>query len=180
MAICLPHEAASSVACRCAFILIGLICNKIGRCRLIKKCQEIGQSIGRPLHKTADEIIRKAKEGNLKVQCSKTECTFGREHKQNVQNSIGYMISKNKQPFSLMQDLVDLQEANGITLGSVLQSRKSCGDICKLIRRRNVKSLVTHIIENDSKIGVFIEESTTHSKITSVKILVLRTFRVKC
>ncbi len=37
---CLPHEAASRVACRCACILIGLICSPIGRCRLIKKIKK--------------------------------------------------------------------------------------------------------------------------------------------
>ncbi len=58
MAICLPHEEASRVACRRACILIGLIFSTIGRCRLIKKFQKsFGifkrsikiRSIGRPL-----------------------------------------------------------------------------------------------------------------------------------
>ncbi len=40
MAICLPHEAASRVACRRACILICLICNTLGLCRFIKKYQK--------------------------------------------------------------------------------------------------------------------------------------------
>ncbi len=40
MTICLPHEAASRVACRRACILIGLICSTIGRYRLMKKWQK--------------------------------------------------------------------------------------------------------------------------------------------
>ncbi len=45
MAICLPHEAASRVACRCACILISLICSTISRCRLIKKCLKSSSSL---------------------------------------------------------------------------------------------------------------------------------------
>ncbi len=50
MAICLPHDAVSRVACRRACKLISLIFSTIGWCRLIKKWQKSpGRSIGRPL-----------------------------------------------------------------------------------------------------------------------------------
>ncbi len=60
MAICLPHEAASRVACRHTCILIGLICSTIGRCRLTKKMPKLadwsaGRLIGWPL---SNSLIR--------------------------------------------------------------------------------------------------------------------------
>ncbi len=62
MAICLPHEAVSCVACRRACILIGLLCSPIDRCRLIKKSADwsAGQSIGRPLGTTGLQRAQKS------------------------------------------------------------------------------------------------------------------------
>lgn len=120
--------------------------------------KKIWQHKGSHGHKTVDEIIRKAKEGNLESSVQRHNAHL--EENTNKTFRTAYMISKNQQSFSLMEDFVDLHEANGITLGGVLQSRKSCGDICEFIREEKRKRL-THIIENYSKIGVLIEESTT-------------------
>lgn len=133
--------------------------------------KKIWQHKGSYGHKTAVEIVKKSKEGNLESSIQRQNA-----HLEDNTNKIfrtAYMISKNQQPFSLMEDLVDLQEANGITLGGVLQSRKSCGDICEFIGEEMRKRLVTHIIKNDSKMGVLIDESTTASHLT-VLIVCLR------
>ncbi len=56
--ICLLHWVASHVACRCACILIGLICSTIGRYGLIKKCQK--SSIDRATSRHNNTILLRA------------------------------------------------------------------------------------------------------------------------
>jgi hypothetical protein len=60
--------------------------------------------------------------------------------------------------------LTDLQEANGLEMGHILQSNHACRDICHLIVSEMQKNLVKYIIENNLKVGFMIDESTTISK----------------
>jgi hypothetical protein len=65
---------------------------------------------------------------------------------------------------TVLPALIDLQEANGLEMGHILQSNHALTDICHLIVSKMQKNLVKYIIENNLKVGFMIDESTTISK----------------
>jgi hypothetical protein len=70
---------------------------------------------------------------------------------------------------------VDLQVLNGISLGKILHSDKTCAAIASHIATEMKKNICKDIISTKKKISVLIDESTTLSKRT-VLIVVLRVF----
>ncbi|XP_069494929.1 E3 SUMO-protein ligase KIAA1586-like [Ambystoma mexicanum] len=83
-----------------------------------------------------------------------------------------YKIGKHERPFTDLPLDVDVQRMNGVDLGRVLHSDHSCADIIEHIATTMRAKLVHHILQNESKISVLIDESTTFSKLTTLIICI--------
>lgn len=85
-----------------------------------------------------------------------------------------YKIGKHGRPFKDMRIDVMLQELNGVNMGRVLHSDKTCADIIDHIATEMRKKMVDGIIVNRKKVCLLIDESTTISGKT-VLVVCLRT-----
>lgn len=81
-----------------------------------------------------------------------------------------YFIAKNQRPYVDMPKLVDLKVLNGVNMGRVLQTNKSCANVVDHIANEMRIKISKHIIENDRKICIIIDESTTLSKKTMLVV----------
>lgn len=81
-----------------------------------------------------------------------------------------YSIAKNQRPYVDMPKLVDLQIMNGLSMGRVLQTNKSCSTIIDHICFEMRKKLCSDLLENKRKICIIVDESTTLSQKTMLVI----------
>jgi len=73
-------------------------------------------------------------------------------------------------PFSDHDDLIKLQEINGVNLGKILHSRYSATNIINHISNIMRKQLITRIITLNSKLSILIDESTSLSNKTTLVV----------
>jgi len=87
-----------------------------------------------------------------------------------------YCIAINQRPFSDHPKLIDLQiyNGNGLNMGRILQSDKSCSNIVDHIAIEMRKKVCSEIIQQQKKLCVIVDESTTLSKKTML-VICLRT-----
>lgn len=85
-----------------------------------------------------------------------------------------YFIAKNQRPFSDHPKLIDLQIYNGLNMGRILHSDKSCSNIIDQIAIEMRKKVCSEIIHQQRKLCVIVDESTTLSKKTML-VICLRT-----
>ncbi|CAI6367147.1 unnamed protein product [Macrosiphum euphorbiae] len=83
-----------------------------------------------------------------------------------------YYIAKYNRPFDDHFKLIELQKANGISLGSILHSRYSATTIIDHIATKMREQLVKNIIDCSAKLSVLIDESTTLSSKTSMVVYI--------
>lgn len=86
-----------------------------------------------------------------------------------------YKIAKNQRPFTDLPVDIDLQVSNGLPMGNILHSDKTCHDIATHIAFEMKSTICKNIIENKKKISILIDESTTLSK-KSTLVVVIRTY----
>ena len=79
-----------------------------------------------------------------------------------------YYLAKNDRPFTDHQELLELQEANGLSLGHGLKSRYSATEIVQHIAKQIRIKVCIKIIGVGGKISVLIDESTTLSTKTTL------------
>ena len=75
-----------------------------------------------------------------------------------------YECAKSQLSLSEHARLVELQECNGLNLGSMLFSYHSCENIISHIADEMRKQLVNYIVKNDCVFSKMIDESTTVSQ----------------
>lgn len=86
-----------------------------------------------------------------------------------------YRIVKYQRPFVDFPVDIDLQKLNGLSLGNILHSDKTCCSIAVHISSEMKKKICYEIISSQKKISVLIDESTALSR-SSALVVVLRTF----
>ncbi|XP_058841147.1 E3 SUMO-protein ligase KIAA1586-like [Acipenser ruthenus] len=74
--------------------------------------------------------------------------------------STAYYLAKQNRPYSDHQALLELQEINGVNVGTGLHSRYSATQIINHVSDEMVKKACERIIHIDGKIAVLIDEST--------------------
>jgi len=84
-----------------------------------------------------------------------------------------YLISKNQRPYTDIPKLVDLQVINGVDLGRILQTNVSCTQIIDHIAFEMRKKLAKCITENETKLCILVDASTTLSQ-KSMLVVCLR------
>lgn len=123
-------------------------------------------------HLRTEEVIEKSKHDIIpehieklsKIDTETTEKIF----------RTAYCIAKNQRPYSDLPKLIDLQIYNGLEMGRILQTDKSCSSIVDHIAIEMRKTICKDIIEFQRKICVIVDESTTLSKKTML-VICLRT-----
>lgn len=88
---------------------------------------------------------------------------------------IAYYIAMQIRPFSNDDDLIKLQEINGVHLGKIFNSRYSATNIINHISNIMRKQLISKIITLKSKLSIFIDESTSLSNKTTL-VVYLKTY----
>uniref|UniRef100_H3A966 HAT C-terminal dimerisation domain-containing protein n=1 Tax=Latimeria chalumnae TaxID=7897 RepID=H3A966_LATCH len=114
------------------------------------------------VHKRSLEICAAAKKEQFEKAIANQESAY-QENTCRVFRTV-YTLAKLNRPFSDLPVVLDLQKANGLDVGRVLQSDHSCADIMCHIAKSMRRKLVESVISNDLKIGFMIDESTTTSK----------------
>lgn len=86
-----------------------------------------------------------------------------------------YYIANMNRPFTVHDDLIGLQENNGVDLATSLHSRYSCTKIAENVAEE-IQTIVNSIVSSSSKLAVLFNEATSASHksamIVSVKALV--------
>ncbi|KAL1439168.1 hypothetical protein MTO96_047384 [Rhipicephalus appendiculatus] len=88
---------------------------------------------------------------------------------------IAYKQAKNCRPSSDFGDKIDVQIANGVTLGRILNV--SCASIIDHIGQEMRKKMCRAIIEGEGKCSVLIDESTTISKHSTLIVYLRSNFK---
>ncbi|XP_041845659.1 E3 SUMO-protein ligase KIAA1586-like [Melanotaenia boesemani] len=83
-----------------------------------------------------------------------------------------YHLAKNNRPFSDHESLIELQELNGVKMGSILHSRYSATQIIQHVASEMQSKIVSSIIASSSKLAVLIDEasSLSHKAVMTVSI----------
>ncbi|XP_026821312.1 E3 SUMO-protein ligase KIAA1586-like [Rhopalosiphum maidis] len=74
-----------------------------------------------------------------------------------------YCLAKNHRPFKQFEELVQLQQINGLDMGSSLHSRITATRMVNVIAKEMRKRLILRLIQSNSKFTIMIDESTTLS-----------------
>jgi hypothetical protein len=81
-----------------------------------------------------------------------------------------YFIAKNQRPYTDMPKLVDLHINNGLEMGRILQTDKTCSNIIDHISSKMRKNFCKDIVDNGRKLCIIMIESTTISNKTMLVI----------
>uniref|UniRef100_A0A3B4U872 HAT C-terminal dimerisation domain-containing protein n=1 Tax=Seriola dumerili TaxID=41447 RepID=A0A3B4U872_SERDU len=83
-----------------------------------------------------------------------------------------YHLAKKNRPFPDHQSLIELQELNGVKMGSMIHSRYSATQIIQHVASEMQSKMVSSIIASSSKLAVLIDEasSLSHKAVMTVSI----------
>jgi hypothetical protein len=113
-------------------------------------------------HKEADKILTTQKdEILLSAIAKKNKETSSTTAK--VFRTV-YHIAKHNRPYTDHPHLLDLQIANGLDVGCVLQSNVVCADIVDCIAATMKEMLVNEVIQSSAPFSILIDESTSLGK----------------
>jgi len=104
-------------------------------------------------HQLADKINKEGKEKSIEVSMQKSIV----DHEQTTIKVFrtAYYIAMQNRPFSDHDDLIKLQEINGVNLRKILHSRYSATNIINHISNVMKKQLISRIITLNSKFNTF-------------------------
>lgn len=122
-------------------------------------------------HLNAQKIVDESKKKKMDEKLS--EMVLSESNQTQKIFRTAYLISKNQRPYTDMPKLVDLQVINGVDLGRILQTNVSCIQIIDHIAFEMRKKLAKCITENETKLCILVDESTTLSK-KSMLVVCLR------
>lgn len=83
-----------------------------------------------------------------------------------------YHLAKKNRPFSDHESLIELQELNGVKMGSILHSRYSATQIIQHVASEMQSKIVSNIIASSTKLAVLIDEasSLSHKPVMTVSV----------
>ncbi|XP_028437610.1 E3 SUMO-protein ligase KIAA1586 [Perca flavescens] len=83
-----------------------------------------------------------------------------------------YHLAKKNRPFSDHESLIELQELNGVKMGSILHSRYSATQIIQHVASEMQSKIISSIIASSSKLAVLIDKasSLSHKAVMTVSI----------
>lgn len=120
---------------------------------------------------TETEKISQQKCSNLLSKAFQTGKSNFYDTTQKVFRS-AYYISKYNRPYDDHSKLIELQQLNGLDMGTTLHSRYSSTNIISHIADKMKTKIVQNIIATSSKISILIDESTTVSSLSGMVVYV--------
>ena len=123
-------------------------------------------------HAKARDILIKSKSENLK-KCVDVQLQHNVETTVKLFNTAYYLAIKTR-PYADYNSLLELQKINGLDMGICLQSRTSATNIIDHIAKEFKLKLINELINNEKKISIIIDESTSISN-KSMLVVYLRT-----
>ncbi|KAL4131924.1 hypothetical protein QTP88_009156 [Uroleucon formosanum] len=90
-----------------------------------------------------------------------------------------YCLAKNHRPFKQFEELVQLQQINGLDMGSSLHSRITATRMVNVIAKEMRKRFILRLIQSNSKFTIMIDESTTLSTKCTLILYISSYFDVK-
>ncbi|XP_031357901.1 E3 SUMO-protein ligase KIAA1586-like [Photinus pyralis] len=124
-------------------------------------------------HRYAEEILTESHKERLKTSLT-NQSTDICESTNRVFTTV-YNIIKKGRPFTDLTSDIDMQVLNGLKMGRILHSDHACADIANHIATEMRKRIVSQIIQNESKISVLIDETTSVSKNTVLVVCIKTT-----
>ncbi|XP_027132754.1 E3 SUMO-protein ligase KIAA1586-like [Larimichthys crocea] len=122
-------------------------------------------------HKAAEELSKKKSTIDVSIlkqlegEVDKTASLF----------RTAYHMAKKNRPYTDYQDLVVLQQANGLDMGITLHSRYSAKNIIDHTAQEMRNKILNHILTEDKRFSVLIDESTTLSKKSALVVYLTST-----
>ena len=140
---------------------------------LRKKINKHKNSAG---HKAAAEIAASREKAVLEsvvvaqqsVSHDETCCVF----------RTAYYVAKNDKPYTDHPQLIDMQKANGVSVGRVLHSNVVCSDIIDHISVEMKRVLVGKMVDSKLLMSVLIDESTALNRTSCLIVYIRATFDV--
>jgi Domain of unknown function (DUF4371) len=81
-----------------------------------------------------------------------------------------YYLIKQERPFADLPHLIDMQVANGLDMGVLLQSRVTAGEICEFIGTTMRQKLIANLLQSKTRLSVMVDEATTSSSKTALSV----------
>ena len=157
------HIASEWTECK-----VGVVGEKrVAQKSLRKKIAKHEQS---KAHNELVKILKAREENSIKISTVKGQD----KHKEVTEKCLrtAYFVAYQNRPLSDYPDLIDLQEKNGVNLGSTLQSRFSCKEMVNCIAESMRAKICERIKAEERKIAIITDESTTISKQSCVIIYI--------
>ena len=113
-------------------------------------------------HIRAGEIVEESKKDRLKKG-------FKEQHKGQFETTerlirSAYAVAKNNRPYVSYQEYCELQQANGLDIGTCLHSRYAGTAMIDSIAEDMLKILCDSLIKNNQRVSIMLDESTTVSR----------------
>jgi len=138
--------------------------------RLASLRNKIKRHTSSKAHKTAFHFIMQKEENVLSKQFEKS--AYVKNQSTTLIFRTAYYIAKFNRPFNDHFNLLQLQQLNGIKIGTTLHSRFSSTNIVDHISFKMKQKIVTNIIETGAKLSVLIDESTTVSAVCGMVVFI--------
>ncbi|XP_067937031.1 E3 SUMO-protein ligase KIAA1586-like [Watersipora subatra] len=113
-------------------------------------------------HKSSEAVFKAKKSNSITQQMLANKSAKHQTSTKKVIH-VAYNIAKMNRPYSDLSDHIICYQQNGINMSGILVSDKSCASMISSISSDMRGVLVGHIIQNQSKISVMIDESSTVS-----------------
>lgn len=112
-------------------------------------------------HKLAEDILKKRENQGIKSKFESMTATE-RINTEKVFRTV-YYLAKNNRPITDHEELVHLQQLNGVNLGLILHGRTSAYNIVNHIAAEIKRKIVHNLVDSKAKLAVLVDESTTIS-----------------
>ena len=128
-------------------------------------------------HVSCSEELRIRSARVIEEACKKANTVWNEQHSTRIQNTARmfrtvYLIAWKHLSFRVSSHLVNLQQQNGVDMGSMLFSHQSCSNILRFVASKMSSRLTQFIINSDAPFSILMGESTTISNKTALIIYI--------
>ncbi|KAL4142007.1 hypothetical protein QTP88_004539 [Uroleucon formosanum] len=141
------------------FVIVAAGCNRTNQLASLRN--KIKQHSESKAHVLAENILKKSSDKVLDKmfeRISEVEIDSNTRLFRTV-----YCLAKIHRPFKQFEELIQLQQINGLDMGSSLHSRITATRMVNVIAKEMRKRLILRLIQSNSKFTIMIDESTTLS-----------------
>ena len=112
-------------------------------------------------HLTATKVLKEQQDRQIQSSTGLSVAQHQSATKKCLRTS--YYVAKENRPYLDYENLVTIQQENGVNLGMTLHSRWSCTEMIDTIATTMRQDLVNEITKNNKTIAVIIDEATSNA-----------------